>query len=121
MIKNFGGKAGVVLNPTTPLNVLDYIMDDISMVMVMAINPGIVGHKLIPNTFDKIRKLKEKLGTRNILIEVDGGVTFETAPIFIKAGVDILVRGSSTIFNQPDPISKQLRKFRAYITKELNS
>lgn len=113
MIKSLGALAGVAINPATPLNVLDYVLDDLSLVVIMAINPGIVGHKFIPNMFNKIKELKDKIkNNKNLLIEVDGGVTFETSPELIKAGADALVCGSSTIFNQTKPIDKQLIKLR---------
>lgn len=113
MIKNLGARAGVAINPATPLNVLDYILDDLSLVVIMAINPGIVGHKLIPNMFNKIKELKDKIKNhKNLLIEVDGGVTFETSLKLVKVGADALVCGSSTIFNQIKPIDKQLIKLR---------
>lgn len=102
-IKDTGKKSGVALNIATPLSVLDYILDDIDMVMLMAINPGIVGHKIIPVVFDKIKDLKAKLierGKEDIIIEIDGGVTLESAPLMLKAGADMLVCGSSTIFKK---------------------
>lgn len=114
-IKDKGIRAGVALNHTTPLNYLDYILDDIDLVMLMAINPGIVGHKLIPQAMDKIKDLKRKIKHRNILIEIDGGVTFESAPKMVQAGANILVCGSSTIFNQDLPSDSQLRKLKVHL------
>lgn len=118
LIKSMGAKAGVVLNPATSLSVLDYVLDDIDLVLLMAINPGIVDHKLIPNTIQKIADLKKKLRTHpNILIEIDGGVTFESALSMVKAGADMLVCGSSTIFKPDQSISLKIREFRKILEK----
>lgn len=120
LIKSFGIKAGVALNPATPLNVLDYVLQDISMVVLMAINPGIVGHKLIPSMFEKVIDLRNKIdGYKGILIEIDGGVTFETSSQFIKSGADVLVCGSSTIFSQQKPIDYQIKKLKSEIFKSI--
>ena len=107
---------GVALNPATSLSTLDYLIEDIKMVVLMAINPGIVGHKLIPNMLEKIsdlRKLAELKGNKELLIQIDGGVTFETGESMIKAGADILVCGTGTIFRpQEDTISNKIIQFR---------
>jgi len=99
--RDAGMRPGIALNPGTPLNVLDSIIDDLEMVVLMAINPGIVGHKLILSALQKMHDLKQYIGQRNILIEIDGGVTPETAPLMLQSGADMLVCGSSTIF-RPD-------------------
>jgi len=114
-IKKFGAKSAVALNHATPLSVLDYVLDDIDLVLLMAINPGIVGHKLIPKAIDKISDLRYKLGERykDVIIEIDGGVTFESASIMLDAGADMLVCGSSTIFKPDvsvDIKTKELKK-----------
>lgn len=109
-------KAGIALNPATPINVLDYIIEDIDMVVLMAINPGIVGHKLIPNIINKISDLREyahKKGNKDLLIQIDGGVTFETGKTMIEAGADILVCGTGTIYRpHEDSISNKIYAFR---------
>jgi ribulose-phosphate 3-epimerase len=109
LIKNKGIKAGIVLNIATSLSVLDYVWDEIDLIMLMAINPGIVGHKIIPVIYRKIndcrRKLAEK-GIYNVAIEIDGGVTMESAPKMIDAGANMLVCGSSTIFKSDRTISE---------------
>lgn len=113
LIKNMGIKAGVALNPATPLSFIDYVLDEIDLVMLMAINPGIVGHQLIPGTLKKISDLKNKLRYYpHILIEIDGGVTFKSAPDMIKMGANMLVCGSSTIFKPGKPISKKIKELR---------
>lgn len=103
-IKENGMKAGVALNPHTPVNVLETVIKDIDMVLIMSVNPGFGGQKFIEGALDKVSKVKEmilKAGS-NTLIEVDGGVNSETAVELLKAGADILVAGSF-VFNSPDP------------------
>jgi len=113
LVKNIGVKAGVALNPATPLSVIDYVLDNIDLVMLMAINPGIVGHALIPGAMKKISDLKNKLRDYpNVLIEIDGGVTFKSAPDMIKMGANMLVCGSSTIFKPGELISKKIKELR---------
>lgn len=113
LIKNLGKKVGIALNPATPLSVLDYILDDIDLVCLMAINPGILGHKLIPQTMQKIRDLKLKLKDfPHIHVEIDGGVTFESAPEMLKAGADVLVCGSSTIFKSSERVDKKVKELK---------
>lgn len=96
-------KAGVTLNPATPVAMLEDIIMDVDMVLLMSVNPGFGGQKFIPNTFKKIAQLREMI-TRcqaSALIEVDGGVKVQNAPLLKKAGVDVLVAGSS-VFRAPD-------------------
>lgn len=120
-IKARGMKAGVALNMATPLNCLDYILPDLDLVMLMAINPGIVGHKLIPQAYEKISDLKEKLTEYpDVLIEIDGGVTPESAPKMIKNGADILVCGNSTIFKPNVPVDQRIKELRNAIDKSYN-
>jgi ribulose-phosphate 3-epimerase len=109
-------KPGVALNPATPLSTLEYIINDISMVVLMAINPGIVGHKLIPNIIAKIsdlRKFAIDKGNNELLIQIDGGVTFDSGKKMIDAGADILVCGTGTIFRpEEDTISNKVIEFQ---------
>lgn len=113
MIKDLGAKVGVALNPATPLNVLDYIIEDIDLVMIMAINPGIVGHKLIPQIINKIIDLKKKTADYlELIIEIDGGVTFESAPQMVNAGANMLICGSSTIFKKNESVKENIDKLR---------
>lgn len=119
-ISDSGARAGVALNISTPLNVLDYILDDINLVLLMAINPGIVGHKLIPKTIDKISDLKKKLKNHpDIVIEIDGGVNKESAPSMIKVGANVIVCGSSLIFKKGKNISKQTKEFKSLLDNNL--
>jgi ribulose-phosphate 3-epimerase len=111
-IKNRGVKPGVALNPSTPLESIRYILDDISMVLIMSVNPGFGGQKFIPQMIEKIVKLKEILNSKNpeVLIEVDGGINENNAHDIISAGADILVAGSA-IFNSPNP-EKTIKKLK---------
>jgi ribulose-phosphate 3-epimerase len=104
-IKQLGMRAGVVLNPHSPLCLLENILNDVDLVLLMSVNPGFGGQKFISKTIDKIKQLKEMLikADSRSLIEVDGGVTFENARLLREAGADILVAGN-TIFAHPDPI-----------------
>lgn len=104
-IKNNGMKASVCLNPHTPVHLLEDIIGDLDMVLLMSVNPGFGGQKFIENTYDKVRKLKKLIEARNpeCLIEVDGGVNFETGKKLIEAGVDVLVAGSF-VFGSKDPV-----------------
>ena len=101
-----GMKAGVTLNPTTPVCVLEDIVNDVDMVLLMSVNPGFGGQKFIENTIKKVGRLRELLDRAgsHALIEVDGGVQAETAPRLVKAGADVLVSGSY-VFKSTDPIS----------------
>ena len=94
-IRALGKKAGVSLNPATPLSVLDHVIDDIDLLLVMSVNPGFGGQKFIPAMADKIRAARALVGNRPIEIEVDGGITAETAPIVAAAGANALVAGSA--------------------------
>lgn len=103
-IHDAGMKAGVTLNPHTPVSLLEDILQDVDMVLLMSVNPGFGGQKFIEHTLEKIARLKEMILARNLstLIEVDGGVNLETGKLLVDAGADILVAGSS-VFSDPDP------------------
>lgn len=103
-IKSLGMKAGVALNPHTPVHLLSDILHDIDMVLLMSVNPGFGGQQFIPHTLDKIRALKKMITDKNLptLIEIDGGVTLDNAKAIVKAGADVLVAGN-TVFRSPDP------------------
>ena len=98
-IKELGKKAGIALNPSTPLSVLDYVMDDADMILIMSVNPGFGGQSYIPATTEKIRALKEKLGKRTVDIEVDGGITVNNISEVLSAGANVIVAGSA-VFGQ---------------------
>lgn len=99
LIRSFGKKAGVSLNPATPESVVEYVLDSVDLVLVMSVNPGFGGQSFISSQVDKIRRLKQMIGDRPIELEVDGGVTPETAPLCTAAGASVLVAGSAVFKN----------------------
>lgn len=105
-IKEAGMKAGVVLNPATPVCVLEDIITEVDLVLLMSVNPGFGGQLFIENTIKKVRQLRQLIvnSKSNALIEVDGGVQEDTAPRLVEAGTDVLVSGSY-IFRAKDPIA----------------
>ena len=111
-IHDAGMKAGVTLNPSTPIEVLNDIIQDVDMVLLMSVNPGFGGQQFIERTLDKVRRLKEMIRSRGLhtLIEVDGGVQQVTAPRLVDAGVDVLVSGSYVFKgSQPEQTIHELR------------
>jgi len=102
LIREAGARSGVALNPSTPPEVLQYVLDDLDLVLVMSVNPGFGGQSFIPTAYEKIRRLRALLGTRDILVSVDGGVKVENAGPLARAGATVLVAGSS-IFGAADP------------------
>ena len=111
-IHDAGMKAGVTLNPSTPIEVLNDIIQDVDMVLLMSVNPGFGGQQFIERTLDKVRRLKEMIRSRGLhtLIEVDGGVQQVTAPRLVDAGVDVLVSGSYVFkSSQPEQTIHELR------------
>lgn len=113
-IKSLGMKAGVAINPHTPVSFLHDILDDIDVVNLMSVNPGFGGQKFIPYTLKKIRELRSMISKKglDIKIEIDGGVTVDNAAAILAAGADVLVAGN-TVFSSPDP--------KATIRKLLNA
>jgi ribulose-phosphate 3-epimerase len=103
-IRETGAKAGVALNPHTPVSVLENILEDADLFLLMSVNPGFGGQKFIYQTLNKIKKLREMLDERNIeaYIEIDGGVGLQNAEVILQAGADVLVAGSS-VFNAKNP------------------
>ena len=94
-IRNLGKKAGVSLNPSTPESVIEYVLDRLDLVLLMTVNPGFGGQAFIPSVVEKVRRVKALIGDRPIDIEIDGGVTPETAPLVAAAGANVLVAGSA--------------------------
>jgi ribulose-phosphate 3-epimerase len=94
-IKALGKKAGVSLNPATPISVIEHVIDRLDLILVMTVNPGFGGQSFIPAMLEKIRQVKALVAGRNIDIEVDGGVTAENAGTIVRAGANVLVAGSS--------------------------
>ncbi|MDX0959818.1 ribulose-phosphate 3-epimerase [Sinorhizobium medicae] len=94
-VRSLGKKAGVSLNPATPEDALEYVLDTVDLVLVMTVNPGFGGQKFVDATEEKIRRIKAMIGSRPIEIEVDGGIAPETAAVAAKAGANVLVAGSA--------------------------
>lgn len=103
LIKSFDVQAGVVLNPATPLSCLDYIMEEVDVILLMSVNPGFGGQKFIPKTLEKLREVRKRIDAsgRDIRLEIDGGVTADNIADIAEAGADMFVAGSA-IFNKPD-------------------
>ncbi|MBM3915148.1 MAG: ribulose-phosphate 3-epimerase [Sphingomonadales bacterium] len=112
-LKSLGVKAGVALNPHTPVSVIGEVIRDIDLVCLMSVNPGFGGQQFIPHTLIKIRELRELINSSgsNAHIEIDGGVTLQNAPSIVAAGADVLVAGN-TVFKAADPVATiaQLKK-----------
>lgn len=104
-IHEAGMKAGVVLNPSTPVCMLEEVVHDADVVMLMSVNPGFGGQRFIPGTMQKLARLRQLIASSgsHALVEVDGGVTLDNAPLLREAGVDMLVAGSC-VFNAPNPM-----------------
>ena len=103
-IKELGMKAGVALNPHTPISVLEEVICDLDLVLIMSVNPGFGGQKFIPASIDKVKKLSQLILTKNsnCIIEIDGGVNLKNGPLLVKAGANALVAGSF-VFNSINP------------------
>jgi ribulose-phosphate 3-epimerase len=113
-IKATGAKAGVALNPHTPVSVLDDILEDCDLVCLMSVNPGFGGQKFIYQTLNKTRQLRDRITDRNLstYIEIDGGVGLQNAEALLQAGANVLVAGSA-VFAAPDPI-KMIADLKAF-------
>lgn len=117
-IKSRGAKAMVAINPATPISVLECLFDDIDAVLVMTVNPGFAGQKLVTSTLKKIKQLREYLdanGYSHIEIEVDGNVSFENAKLMSEAGANIFVAGTSSIFAKGMNMTESTKKLREAI------
>lgn len=122
MVRDAGLRAGVALNPATPLSVLNYILPELDRVMLMAINPGILGHTLIPDMLKKIIDLKKMIANYpRLFIEVDGGVSPESAAKMLVNGADMLVCGTSSIYKKTRSLAETIREFRTNIDANLSS
>lgn len=116
-IRGAGCKAGLALNPGTGLDALPHLLDMVDLVCVMTVNPGFGGQKFIASQIEKVRSLRALIGDRPIHIEIDGGVTVETAPLVAAAGADVLVAGSAVFkggsVENPAPYGANIRAIRA--------
>ena len=116
-IHGAGKKAGVSLNPSTPAEAIAHVMDQIDLVLVMTVNPGFGGQSFIASQLAKIRTLREMIDNsgRAIDLEVDGGITVETAPLVIAAGADVLVAGTASFKGGPDCYAENIRTLRGKV------
>ena len=114
VIRQLGVAAGVVINPSTPESAIEYVLDYVDLVLVMSVNPGFGGQKFLPSQLEKIRRIKAMVAGRPIRVEVDGGITPETAPQAVAAGAEVLVAGSA-VFGKPD-YAEAIRALRPSIT-----
>lgn len=101
LIRSLGKNAGVSLNPSTPENTIEHVLDRLDLILVMTVNPGFGGQAFIPAMQEKIRRIRNMIGARPIHLEVDGGITPQTAPLAAEAGADVLVAGSA-VFKDTD-------------------
>ena len=101
LIRSLGKKAGISLNPATPAEAVEYVLDKVDLILVMSVNPGFGGQSFLTSQLEKIRRLRAMIGERKIELEVDGGVTTKNAPEIITAGADVLVAGSA-VFDSGD-------------------
>lgn len=115
-IKSLGMKAGVSLNPATNIDVLDYVLEDLDLVLIMSVNPGFGGQSFIPSALDKIKNLKEKIKERNlnVIVEVDGGVKTTNVKDVVEAGADLIVSGSDVFADKENRIKAYNYIFNNY-------
>ena len=117
-IRACGAHPMAALNPATPLNILDYVLDDLDGVLVMTVNPGFAGQKMIPSALDKIaecRRYLDERGYGHVRIEADGNVSFENAKKMRAAGADLFVAGTSSVFSRDGGLRENIAKFREAI------
>jgi ribulose-phosphate 3-epimerase len=114
MIKSLGKKAGVALNPATPVDAIDYVIGDLDLVLVMSVDPGFGGQSFIPAALDKIRAVRERIDEtrRAIDLEVDGGINFDTAREAVAAGADVLVAGTATFAGGNGAYTRNIARLR---------
>ena len=120
-IRALGKKAGVALNPGTSERAIEHVLDRIDLVCVMTVNPGFGGQAFIPAMVDKVRRIKALIGARPIDIEVDGGITAETAPLVVAAGANVLVAGNAAFKGGPGAYSANIAAIRAAGKETLTS
>ena len=113
-IQSLGKQAGLVLNPATPLDILDYLIEDLDLILVMSVNPGFGGQSFIDSQLRKIEAIRKRITAtgKDIRLEVDGGIDLKTAPQAIAAGADTLVAGTATFRGGPDQYAANIRGLR---------
>lgn len=114
LIKSFGKKAGVSLNPATPVEAIQHVLEDIDLILVMTVNPGFGGQSFIASQLPKIRELRRRIDAlgKPIDLEVDGGINVDTARLAIEAGADVLVAGTATFTGGPEKYAANIRALR---------
>lgn len=114
MIKGLGKKAGIAINPATPLDVVDLVIGDVDLILCMSVNPGFGGQSFIPGTLDKLKELRRMIDAsgRQIDLEVDGGINPQTAPEAAAAGADLLVAGTAVFKGGPQAYAPNIRSLR---------
>ena len=114
LIRSLGKKPGVSLNPGTPLEAVDYLLDEVDLVLVMSVNPGFGGQAFIESQIDKLAALRRRIDEsgRKVDLQVDGGINFETAPRAVAAGADVLVAGTATFTGGPGAYGDNIRRLR---------
>ena len=117
-IRDLGRKAGVSLNPSTPESVIEYVLDRLDLVLLMTVNPGFGGQAFIPSVVEKVRRVKAMIGRRPIHIEIDGGVTPETAPMVAGAGADVLVAGSAIFKGGKEDYRRNIEAIRRAVAAQ---
>ena len=119
LIRSCGARAGIAIDPAMPLEAVSELLPHVSFVCVMTVNPGYAGQKLVPNTLRKIRELSDLVAERSlpIEIEVDGNVSWENIPRMVDAGADVLVAGSSSLFEKGSDLRKNIRRIRQIIAR----
>ncbi len=122
LIRSHGLRAGVALNPATPLATLDYVVDRLDVVLLMTVNPGFAGQKLVPATIGKIADCRAYLDERgsDALLEVDGNVSFENVPPMVAAGADVLVAGTSSLYGKGASMQDNMDRLRASVRDGLH-
>ncbi|MGQ9502050.1 MAG: ribulose-phosphate 3-epimerase [Anaerolineae bacterium] len=121
LIRSYGIKAGVALNPATPLSVLQYVMEQMDYVLIMTVNPGFAGQQMVPSAYRKIRDCRLFLqeNSADIPIQVDGNVSFDRIPHMVAAGADILVTGTSSVFHRDGTLLDNIARTRQAIAEGL--
>jgi len=114
LVKSLGKKAGVSLNPATPVEAVDHVLGDVDLILVMSVNPGFGGQSFIRSQLDKIRALRQRIDAsgRDIDLEVDGGINTDTAREAVAAGADVLVAGTASFGGGPSAYAANLRRLR---------
>lgn len=120
-LRSRGARVGVALSPGTPIEALEYVIEDVDVVLIMTVNPGFMGQKLVPQTLRKIERLRKYIDTMALetKISVDGNVNYENVPYMVAAGADILVGGSSGLFRRDMPLKDSVARLRESIDKGL--